>query len=172
MKYWIDTEFIDLRPSVHLISIGIVAEDGRELYMELSDAPLHLSGSWVKENVISKLIGQTTSPEDARRELETFIGPEAPEFWLWYGAYDWVAFTQLWGRMVDAPKWALNDYYNDLRQYAGALGPEFDCPPKPEGVHNALFDARWTRDAFYAAERFLEKQFDALVDVRIGCGGE
>ena len=32
MKYWIDTEFIERPCTIDLISIGLVAEDGREFY--------------------------------------------------------------------------------------------------------------------------------------------
>ena len=31
MKYWMDTEFITAPYSIDLISVGLVAEDGREL---------------------------------------------------------------------------------------------------------------------------------------------
>lgn len=44
MKYFIDTEFVDDGHTIDLISIGIVAEDGRELYLQhvrpgLEEAP-------------------------------------------------------------------------------------------------------------------------------------
>ena len=49
MKYWIDTEFIERPYAIDLISVGLGAEDGRELYAESSevgpDAP---AGSRVK----------------------------------------------------------------------------------------------------------------------------
>ncbi len=34
MRYWYDTEFIEDGKTIDLISIGIVAEDGRELYLQ------------------------------------------------------------------------------------------------------------------------------------------
>ena len=37
MKYWIDTEFIEQPYAIDLISVGLVAEDGRELYAESSE---------------------------------------------------------------------------------------------------------------------------------------
>ena len=36
MKYWMDTEFIERPYTIDLISIGLVAEDGREFYAEIS----------------------------------------------------------------------------------------------------------------------------------------
>ncbi len=38
MKYWLDTEFIERPYSIDLISVGLVAEDGREFYAESSSA--------------------------------------------------------------------------------------------------------------------------------------
>lgn len=144
MKYWIDTEFIDLRPGVHLISIGIVAEDGREYYAEVDDYPRHLACEWVRENVFPHLTGPTKHPRAIAADIEQFVD-DKPEFWLWYGAYDWVAMTQLWGRMVDSPKWSLSCYYNDLRNILTLCHPGMEPPPKPENAHNALADARWTK---------------------------
>ena len=43
MKYWIDTEFIAIPYIIDLISIGLVAEDGREFYAESSEV------DWSKE---------------------------------------------------------------------------------------------------------------------------
>ena len=37
MKYWMDTEFIERPYTIDLISIGIVAEDGREFYAESNE---------------------------------------------------------------------------------------------------------------------------------------
>lgn len=57
MKYFLDTEFIESGPTepIYLISIGIVAEDGREFYVQNLDCPLHKANDWVKENVIPNL---------------------------------------------------------------------------------------------------------------------
>lgn len=55
MKYWLDTEFIEDGKTIDLISIGIVAEDGREYYAINYDCDLSKANDWVKENVIAKL---------------------------------------------------------------------------------------------------------------------
>ena len=34
MRYFLDTEFIEDGKTIDLLSIGIVAEDGRELYLQ------------------------------------------------------------------------------------------------------------------------------------------
>lgn len=64
MKYFIDTEFIEgfhkplfgkRRHFIDLISIGIVAEDGREYYAISNEFYSKDADQWVKDNVISKL---------------------------------------------------------------------------------------------------------------------
>jgi hypothetical protein len=55
MKYWLDTEFIEDGETIDLISIGIVAEDGREYYAINLDCDLSKASKFVKENVIPKL---------------------------------------------------------------------------------------------------------------------
>jgi hypothetical protein len=61
MKIFYDTEFIEDGRTIDLISIGMVAEDGRELYLvndEIDDDPLseRIRGhNWLMENVIPHL---------------------------------------------------------------------------------------------------------------------
>lgn len=65
MKYYIDTEFIEdfytpllgkARHFIDLISIGIVAEDGREYYAISNEFNRKDASDWVKENVLNRLI--------------------------------------------------------------------------------------------------------------------
>lgn len=55
MRYWLDTEFIENGVTINLVSIGIVAEDGRKYYAINWDCDLSRANKWVKENVISQL---------------------------------------------------------------------------------------------------------------------
>ena len=55
MRYWFDTEFIENGATIDLISIGLVAEDGREYYAINRDCKFRKASQWVKENVISQL---------------------------------------------------------------------------------------------------------------------
>jgi hypothetical protein len=157
MKYWFDTEFLeDPRYPIELISIGIVAEDGREYYAEVNlDADTRdrvLAHPWLMENVVPYLEHGDMKPKsEIAEEIRAFVTGPKPEFWVFCGAYDWVVLNQLYGAMVDHPsKWPY--YANDIAQLAHNLG--FNrrlLPPQTEehGVaHNALADARWTRDAY------------------------
>jgi hypothetical protein len=55
MRYWYDTEFIEDGKTIDLISIGIVAEDGREYYAQSVEFDHRKASDWVKENVLAHL---------------------------------------------------------------------------------------------------------------------
>jgi hypothetical protein len=59
VKYFFDTEFIEDGRTIELLSIGMVAEDGRELYRENSEAPISLANDFVKEHVFPHLTMST-----------------------------------------------------------------------------------------------------------------
>lgn len=52
MKYFIDTEFIEDGKTIDLISIGIVAEDGREYYAINGECDFRKADDWVLQNVL------------------------------------------------------------------------------------------------------------------------
>jgi hypothetical protein len=55
VKYWYDTEFIENGHTIDLISIGVVAEDGRELYLQSCQFDPRSASGWVSEHVIPQL---------------------------------------------------------------------------------------------------------------------
>jgi hypothetical protein len=152
MRYFLDTEFIEgfhkplfgkRRHFIDLISIGIVAEDGRSYYAISTDFKAKDADKWVKENVIAQLpsrrIHQYDSPshrqlallwrsnEMIKRDLLEFFGvkyddeapgyyaPEGIEMYAYYADYDWVVFCSLFGRMIDLPA-NFPMYCRDLKQ--------------------------------------------------------
>lgn len=153
MRYYFDTEFLEDGRTIDLISIGIVAEDGREYYAETSDA-LWLSESqptkltaWLHENVVPHLkLGDALRRRPLiAQEIVEFVG-DSPEFWAYYADYDWVALCQLYGRMIDLPNgWPM--FCRDIKQFAVSLG-EPKLPKQSTTEHHALEDARWNRTAY------------------------
>ena len=142
MRYFFDTEFIEYPSTIDLISIGMMAEDGRELYMISSEFDESKAGDWVKENVLDKLgDGLRYTREEIKNAILEFVGDEVPEFWANHSAYDWVVFCWIQGTMMELPEnWPT--YCNDLKQWEVQLGsPEF--PDMEEGQHNALEDAKY-----------------------------
>lgn len=147
MRFWFDTEFIEDGKTIELLSIGIVAEDGREYYAEPKETDRSRACDWVKANVIPRLsTGVFLRPRtQIAQEITAFAG-DKPQFWAYFGAYDWVALCRLYGRLVDLPKgWPM--WCRDLRQLREFCGNP-RLPAKPDNLHNALADARWTRDAW------------------------
>ena len=55
-RYFLDTEFIDDGSTIDLISVGIVCDDGRELYLQSIEYDPTNAGKWVKENVLNHLV--------------------------------------------------------------------------------------------------------------------
>ena len=151
MQYFVDTEFIEDGKTIDLVSLAIVAEDGRELYLVSSEFDPEKASEWVRQHVLTNLAGDDgvipycTRAEMKQRVLD-FVGPEKPRFWSYYGAYDWVAIAQLMGTMMDLPgHWPM--YCMDIKQWCVQCGDP-QLPPQASTEHNALADARWNRDAY------------------------
>lgn len=153
MRYWYDTEFLDTGKEIHLISIGIIAEDGRTLHLVDADAPWDLikSNIWLSKNVLPYL--DELPPEawmhrfDLMNEVTAFlrspVGSGETELWAWYSAYDHVLLMQLLaqtGKMRDVPP-HIPHWTNDIRQKQHAMG-DVVLPPQTNGRHNALEDAK------------------------------
>src|SRR5947207_1388673 len=95
MKYWFDTEYIDRPPhSLDLVSIGIIAEDGREYYAESNEVDWSKASRWTLANVQPQLEGKGMSLEMIGYGIRRFTEhDEHPVFWGYFPAYDWVLFA-------------------------------------------------------------------------------
>ena len=152
-KFFIDCEFIEgfhkplfgkKRHFIDLISIGIVREDGKGLYLISSEYKHKDANMWVKENVILPMYKDTVHGDarnrfsahtfhkyfgynnsDIKETILEFFGcwrdqhfyraPEGIEVYGYYADYDWVLFCSLFGRMMDLPK-GFPMYCRDLKQ--------------------------------------------------------
>jgi hypothetical protein len=147
VKYWIDTEFIERPYTIDLISVGVVAEDGREFYAESSEVDWTKAGEWTLRTVRPQLEGSGTTREDIGYAVGRFIGAdEHAVFWGYFPAYDWVVFSWLFGRMDELP-FRFPHLCLDIKQWAIELGDP-ELPHQLGARHHALADARWTRDAW------------------------
>jgi hypothetical protein len=153
MRFFLDLEFGDTAAVVSLVSVGVVAEDGREYYAVSSEFDPLAVHPWVREQVLPQLPPASTWKPRAliAQELEAFFGPD-PVWWAWFGAYDHVALCQLWGGMPDLPR-AFPRFTLDVRQLWEHLGRP-TLPKQRTGLHDALEDARHVRVKYEAmAER-------------------
>lgn len=173
MKYFFDTEFIEDGKTIELLSIGVVAEDGRELYLENREANLSKANDWVKEHVFTQMLWTLkvqVSREYIAQALLYFVNEipiedvdqlgmagisqlitpkdKKPEFWAYFADYDWVILCQLYGRMIDLPEnWPM--YCRDFKQLLDTEAPGARLNKLPESdAHNALGDARWLKREF------------------------
>ncbi len=146
MKYFVDTEFVfhtlNSRTEIQPISIGIVAEDGRELYLcdYGFDFPKKVRDRlWIAKNVVTvlevnHLVGRMPAPSVWHREITEFVGSDVPEFWGDYSSFDYVVLSTIMGGFEQWPDgWPM--HINDFQQIGVSTLPS--AVP-----HNALADAR------------------------------
>lgn len=151
-KYFYDTEFLDDGVTIDMISIGIVADDGREYYAVNQQADWTAIGEhkWLQDNVIPHLPPESEwKPRwQIANEVAKFLldGDTPPELWAWFAAYDHVAFSQLFGRMLDIPH-GIPMYTNDLRSVIDFMPSAYrKLPSQPSStIHDALEDARFLK---------------------------
>jgi len=124
MKLFFDTEFTGLHKNTTLVSIGIIAENGKTFYAELTDYDQKQIDEWLQKNVIEKLTidkdslgkfgddanwlvrGDTASIKYYLEEwLKQF---EKVVFWSDCLSYDWVLFNHIFGHAFSIPE---NVYY-------------------------------------------------------------
>lgn len=88
-------------------------------------------------------------PSEIRDEVKAFLDIQKngkPEIWGYYSAYDWVAFCQLFGAMIELPK-GYPMFCRDIIQECKRMGnPEL--PKLDKGEHSALLDARWNKQSY------------------------
>ncbi|ORM33652.1 polyadenylate-specific 3'-exoribonuclease AS [Williamsia sp. 1135] len=161
MRYFYDCEFIEDGRTIELVSIGMVAEDGREFYAVSTEFDPDRAGQWVRANVLPKLPSPASKAWRSRarikEDLLDFVnsGPGTIELWAWVGAYDHVVLCQLWGPMTALPR-ELPRYTRELRQHWELSGrPEL--PAAPKDAHDALADARHNLNKWLAIESSVNR---------------
>lgn len=153
-RYFLDTEFVEDGSTIMPISLALVSEMGRELYIEFDfDERKAQAHDFVRENVLPHLRGQERhSRLQAQRAIKEFLQLDRLyeddgnavariEFWAYFADYDWVLFCQIFGTMMDLPK-GCPKFCMDLQQWWVQLGRP-QKPPKGEKQHDALADALW-----------------------------
>lgn len=184
MKYFIDTEFREEPCTIDLISIGIVAEDGREYYALNKECNLRKvwKDEWLQTNVLLPIYtdkvhgdmrnhvpfsysamrgifkGFGKTKKQLANEITLFVGTTKPEFYGYYADYDWVVFCWIFGRMINLP-YGFPMYCKDLKQIMDEKGldktwKDTNCPEYIH-KHDALYDARWTRELYFSIEKVV-----------------
>lgn len=123
MNLYFDTEFTGLHKDTTLVSIGIVAENGKKFYAEFSDCDESQCDDWIKENVLKytilggndtlvKRLGEDSdttavlgSKADIRYELGEWLKQfDEVQFVSDVCHYDMVLLIDIFGTAFDLPK--------------------------------------------------------------------
>lgn len=154
MRIWLDTEFQEDGRTIELISIGLVSADDRKLHLVNSEYDSSRASDWLRDNVLCHLAQvPRLPPVGIRQSVLDFVGGQRPEFWAYFGAYDWVVLQQLFGGMLTWPAgWPL--ICMDVEQWRVQCGIEkSDMPQQQSALHDALNDALWAREAWQFLQR-------------------
>lgn len=182
MKVFFDSEFTGLHKDTTLISIGLIADDGKTFYAELSDFDKSQVNDWVQENVINNLrfnrgdvIIQKSSTvgvqeysikhnkSEVAKALKTWLSQfDSVEMWSDCLSYDWMLFNDLFGDAFSIPE---NVYYIpfDICTVFKLKGidpdisrEEFsDLEAGKDQKHNALWDAKVIKACY---EKLMNKR--------------
>lgn len=169
MKVFFDTEFTGLHQNTTLISIGLIAENGKTFYAELNDYSKEQANgdTWIMENVIDSLLmndkdvavechdhsehmqykgDRKLVSRKLEKWLNGLVGKEKIEIWSDCLSYDWVLFNQLFGHAFNIPS---SVYYIpfDICTLFKIKGVDPDINREEfSGIdgdkHNALHDAK------------------------------
>lgn len=175
MRIYYDCEFLENGSTIDLISIGMVAADGRELYCvseEIGQEPLDERigrDRWLMRHVVPHLPlrpdAKITLPEaqhPGRFHLDLSDNRIMPRRMIRNAVREFILATpdvELWAWYSAYDHVALAQlfgrmihlpdgvpmYTRDLRQEYDRLGAPAGLPDQPDGEHNALADARHVR---------------------------
>jgi hypothetical protein len=157
-RYFYNITYVDDGALIYLISIGIAADDRRELYLINRDAPWPLvrrderlmaevvpylpvtvtGNTLVPEKNVTGVVGRSTIANDVHQFL-THRGPA--ELWANHAAHQHVALCQLYGPMIALPK-GIPYFTREFQQEHERWGnPTLPAPTM--GRHHALGDAQY-----------------------------
>lgn len=165
-KFFYDWEFNEDGKTIDPISVGIVNYDTGDTFYAVSnefDTRRVANHWWLMDNVMSSIQHDkfvtadfqgkpfvkdihVTDPNamslnDIKLGILDFIGKSQAELWAWYSAYDHVCLAQLFGRMIDLPETVPMITFDIKQLHKEAEYCEM--PKQPEGLHNALEDAKF-----------------------------
>lgn len=126
-----DTEFTGLQKDTNLISLGLVTDDNKELYLEIDNLDIEHMDNWIKENVLKNTVvygdlrvEDITEEKNYYRGDKFFIRDRLNDFLSQYNDvqfvsdvchYDFVLLIDLFGSAFDLPD-NVNPSCHDINQ--------------------------------------------------------
>lgn len=125
MLLFMDSEFTGLRKDTTLISLGIVAEDGRKFYAEFTDYDENQCNQWINDNVIGNLLlfpipwSRDVDERLRSMEKEGYVFSNIPEIPRPNSllAYPYKKGTKEYMQVVGNKFWIRNHLINWLSQF-------------------------------------------------------
>ena len=174
MNVYFDTEFTGLHKGTTLISIGLIASNGKKFYAEIVDYDSSQVNDWIKENVInnlwavSKTIDECSKFEYYHLGTKEQIAQKLKEWFLEFDSiqlisdvahFDMVLLIDLFGGAFDLPKNvnpSCHDINQDIAKFLGVTEREaFDVSREcflgiclSSEKHNALYDAKIIKEIY------------------------
>ena len=171
MKVFFDTEFTGLHKDTTLISIGLVAEDGRTFYAELTDYDKSQCDDWIVEHVINNLQypgGVVTVADETKTVIvgdKEQVRERLDEWFKQFDSvtlvsdvchYDMVLLIDIFGHAFKLPRCvnaACHDINQDIAKYYGISEADAFDKSREEilaeheksvsgAKHNSLYDAK------------------------------
>ena len=174
MNVYFDTEFTGLHKGTTLISIGLIASNGKKFYAEIVDYDRSQVNDWIKENVINNLwaVSKTidecskfeyyhlgTKEQIAQKLKEWFLEFDSVQLISDVAHFDMVLLIDLFGGAFDLPKNvnpSCHDINQDIAKFLGVTEREaFDVSREcflgiclSSEKHNALYDAKIIKEIY------------------------
>lgn len=174
MNVYFDTEFTGLHKGTTLISIGLIASNGKKFYAEIIDYDRSQVNDWIKENVINNLwaVSKTidecskfeyyhlgTKEQIAQKLKEWFLEFDSVQLISDVAHFDMVLLIDLFGGAFDLPKNvnpSCHDINQDIAKFLGVTEREaFDVSREcflgiclSSEKHNALYDAEIIKEIY------------------------
>lgn len=173
MKIFYDWEFEENGTIIIPISLGMVSEEGKYIYVMNSNYFQPTASDWLKENVLNNMAsevpeGLTVLPWDIAQnkigsrilEYIDYVGTDDIELVAYYADYDHVCLAQRFGAMINMPD-VIPWITYDLKQWADDLGVKL--PKQTTKPHNALNDAFYVRDCYnWLVENYKHPAWESL----------
>lgn len=153
MKIFFDTEFTGLHKDTTLISIGLISEDRRTFYAELTDYDDKQCDDWIKENVIDHL--NMLKPISDRKYIPNYH----------VGTRDDIATAlENWFKQFNQVELVSDVCHYDMVLLIDLFGSAFDLP---DNVSASCYDINQDIARYYKinqAEAFDKSREDILWD--------
>jgi hypothetical protein len=164
VNFHYDFEFKEDGVTIEPISLGMVDDNGHELYLihrpainnfrkRKTKGILDQTDLWLQENVFNHItfededIFGCNSKAEMATKVYSFItdynpGNQSAELWGYFAAYDHVCLSQLFGRMIDLP-YPMPMFTNELMTIRNGRSKPARPTSLPE--HHSLMDAKYQK---------------------------